>query len=55
MTFIIQISIIFFFIVKEAAQALLASASAGSSVPGLLNKAQEYITHAENLKTTCKW
>lgn len=40
---------------QEAAQALLNAALSGSRMPGITEKAQQYITRAEELKKLSKW
>lgn len=39
---------------QEAAQALLSAALAGSQLPNIINKANEYILRAEELKKASK-
>ncbi|KAL5006400.1 hypothetical protein ScPMuIL_015206 [Solemya velum] len=42
------------FYYNEAAQALLSAALAGSRIPGIVNKANEYMLRAESLKNTAQ-
>ena len=42
------------FFIQEAAQALLSAALAGSKLPNIINKANEYILRAEELKKASK-
>ena len=51
----LEVNFMIWFFIQEGAQALLSAALAGSKLPNIINKANEYILRAEELKKASKW